>query len=76
VVGRARGLTGPQVAFGDFDEWLTIENEFFIIKYHMGQEEDAEEALTCTMWCVIIHKRAHLCDDVLYLFPLPPLKSP
>jgi len=50
MMGRARGLTGPQVAFDESDEWLTIENEFFIIKYHMGQEEDADEALTCAMW--------------------------
>ena len=38
------------IVFCESDEWLTIENEFFVIEYHPGQEEDAEEALTCAMW--------------------------
>ena len=50
MVRRDRGITGPEVAFNEDDDWLTIENEFFIIKYHPGQKEDAEEALTCAMW--------------------------
>ncbi len=50
MVGRERDITGSEVAFGEDDDWLTIENEFFIIKYHPGQKEEAKEALTCAMW--------------------------
>jgi len=35
---------------GESDEWLAIENEFFVIKYHPGQGEEAEEALAGAMW--------------------------
>ena len=41
---------GHQVAYGEDDDWDSIENEFFIIKYHPGQKEEAKEALTCAMW--------------------------
>lgn len=31
-------------------QWQTLENEYFVIRYHPEDEEDARETLDCAMW--------------------------